>query len=424
MCQLTKPLNQAPLSPLPIPDLAKQTKKGSSRLKFWETNSRYHCAALGTCLTLKELRQIGKKAGIKNMREWTDYEMHVSFIHTLDEKSYISTLVNKLLDKKYKISILRFSKTKTEQERAELWNEAVLTGDIAGAFWAILTHPASTENLLFQVYGKVHMLSHLSGATARIDMKEFYQLEQLNESLENKIKKNEVVANKKLEKKEKQLIQLKSKLSTLEIENEKLLSAQQELETIKNSPLVENLQNQVNKLSRNYEMAVANQARAEKSEEELKQHANKDQRQKQQMEEQLGHLAEDKIRLENTLSNLLSDKQQDSVDNCASCPNENPDLCGRCVLYIGGRSSQYSHFRQLVEQQNGTFIHHDGGREDGHQKLASIVSKADVVLCPLDCVSHNAMNAVKRHCQNNTKQLVFIPHASLSAFTKGLGEVN
>jgi len=424
MCQLTKPLNQAPLSPLPIPDLAKQTKKGSSRLKFWETNSRYHCAALGTCLTLKELRQIGKKAGIKNMREWTDYEMHVSFIHTLDEKSYISTLVNKLLDKKYKISILRFSKTKTEQERAELWNEAVLTGDIAGAFWAILTHPASTENLLFQVYGKVHMLSHLSGATARIDMKEFYQLEQLNESLENKIKKNEVVANKKLEKKEKQLIQLKSKLSTLEIENEKLLSAQQELETIKNSPLVENLQNQVNKLSRNYETAVANQARAEKSEEELKQHANKDQRQKQQMEEQLGHLAEDKIRLEKTLSNLLSDKQQDSVDNCASCPNENPDLCGRCVLYIGGRSSQYSHFRQLVEQQNGTFIHHDGGREDGHQKLASIVSKADVVLCPLDCVSHNAMNAVKRHCQNNTKQLVFIPHASLSAFTKGLGEVN
>ena len=423
MCQLTKPLNQAPLSPLPIPDLAKQTKKGSSRLKFWETNSRYHCAALGTCLTLKELRQIGKKAGIKNMREWTDYEMHVSFIHTLDEKSYISTLVNKLLDKKYKISILRFSKTKTEQERAELWNEAVLTGDIAGAFWAILTHPASTENLLFQVYGKVHMLSHLSGATARIDMKEFYQLEQLNESLENKIKKNEVVANKKLEKKEKQLIQLKSKLSTLEIENEKLLSAQQELETIKNSPLVENLQNQVNKLSRNYEMAVANQARAEKSEEELKQHANKDQRQKQQMEEQLGHLAEDKIRLEKTLSNLLSDKQQDSVDNCASCPNENPDLCGRCVLYIGGRSSQYSHFRQLVEQQNGTFIHHDGGREDGHQKLASIVSKADVVLCPLDCVSHNAMNAVKRHCQNNTKQLVFIPHASLSAFSKGLNEV-
>lgn len=46
MCQLTaNPLNQKPLSPLPIPDLSNKVKKHTSRLKFWEINSRYHCAA-------------------------------------------------------------------------------------------------------------------------------------------------------------------------------------------------------------------------------------------------------------------------------------------------------------------------------------------------------------------------------------------
>ncbi len=423
MCQSTaNPLNQQLLSPLPIPDLSNTVKKYSSRLKFWEINSRYHCAALGTCLTLKELRKIGKKAKIEGMNAWTDYEMHVSFIHALDDKCYVSTLVNKLLDKKYKLNIFHLSKTKTEHERIDLWNKAVNTGDIAGAFWALLTHPDTIENTLFQVYGKVHMLSHLSGATARIDMREFHQLEQRNDLQKITIKKNEAIANKKLDKKDTLFNDIKAQLSALQKDNQHLRSAKQELDAIKSNPLVENLQNQLSQLSFELKNAQASNKRTASSEKKWKQIATIEQEQKQQFKQQLGNLTEDKISLENTLSALLGN-QQDGVDNCASCPNSNPDLCGRCVLYIGGRSGQYTHFRQLVEQQNGTFIHHDGGREDGYQKLASIVSKADVVLCPLDCVSHNAMNMVKRHCQNNTKQLVFIPHASLSAFSKGLDEV-
>ena len=423
MCQLTpKPLSQAVTSPLLVPGLIKQSKKRTSRLKFWEINGRYHCAAVGTCLTLNDLRLIGRKARVKEMNTWTDYEMHVTFIHTLDEKCHISNLVNKQLDKKYKINILQFSKTKCEQDRVDLWHEAVVTGDIAGAFWAMLTHPDSTENTLFQVYGKVHMLSHLSGATARIDMIEFYHLEKKNKALEEQIKKNETISNKKIEKKEKQLSRTKEQLAAIKLVNKALRSDQKELEVIKKAPLVENLQDKLEKANFELETALDAKQRAENTEEKWKQRATREQEQKQQFELQLANLEEEKLSLENTLSNLLG-KKQDGVDDCASCPNTNTDLCGRCVLYIGGRGSQYTHFRQLVEQQNGTFVHHDGGREDGHQKLASIVSKADVVLCPLDCVSHTAMNAVKRHCQNNTKQLVFIPHASLSAFSKGLEEV-
>jgi hypothetical protein len=38
-------------------------------------------------------------------------------------------------------------------------------------------------------------------------------------------------------------------------------------------------------------------------------------------------------------------------------------------------------------------------------------------------VSHDAMQRVKRFCERNTKQLVFLPRASLAAFNRGLNTV-
>ncbi len=423
MCQIPSnkiPLS-APLSPLPIPNVDLKVNKRGSRLKFWELSSRFHCAALGTCLTLKELRQLGKKAHIDGIETWDDYYIHVSFLKALDTKCYVSTLVNKLLDKKYKINILSFSKTKTEEERVALWNKAVNTGDIAGAFWAMLTHPDTTEETLFQIYGKVHMLSHLSGATARIDMREFHMLEERNHALQEQINTNEVVFNKKLDKKEEQLANLKAELSELQQEKGLYEQAKVELNQIKETPFIHRFQDEIKQLKIELENARLNAERLEKNCQKWEAIATHAQEQNDVLEQQLDNLSDEKLSVENTLTSLLS-QGSESIDSCEACPNSNSDLCGRCVLYIGGRNSQYTHFRKLVEQQNGAFIHHDGGREDGHQKLASIVSKADVVVCPLDCVSHTAMNAVKRHCQINTKQLVFIPHASLSAFSKGLTE--
>jgi len=423
MCELhSNTLHQDTLSSLPIPQLDQKIVKRVRRLKFWDVSMVYHCAALGTCLTLKELRQLGKKANVQGMEAWDDYNIHVSFLKTLDTKCYLSTLVNKLLDKKYKINILHFSKTKSEEDRMELWKEAVSTGDIAGAFWAILTHPDSGDDNLFEVYGKVHMLSHLSGATARIDLREFHRLEKSNDALLTQLNTNELIFNKKLEKKEDQLTELKIKTSQLQDEQKCFIQAETELNNIKNSPHAKKLNEEITDLKTELESTRSNTEHLEISNQKWEALATQELEKNSVLEQQLKDEIEEKKSIEYTLSNLLK-KEDGSIDDCESCPNTNPDLCGRCVLYIGGRNSQYAHFRQLVEQQNGAFIHHDGGREDSSQKLASIVSRADVVVCPLDCVSHNAMNAVKRHCQINTKQLVFIPHASLSAFSKGLTEV-
>lgn len=42
------------------------------------------------------------------------------------------------------------------------WEETLKQGDIPGAYWAALTHPAAT--IVTRIFADVHMLSHLVGA--------------------------------------------------------------------------------------------------------------------------------------------------------------------------------------------------------------------------------------------------------------------
>ena len=64
------------------------------------------------------------------------------------------------------------------------------------------------------------------------------------------------------------------------------------------------------------------------------------------------------------------------------------------------------HFRALVESANGRFAHHDGDIEDGAQRLDRVLSQADVVLCPIDCVSHSAYLRAKKFCKRAAKTFV------------------
>ena len=61
-----------------------------------------------------------------------------------------------------------------------LWREAVQRGEIPGAYWATLTHPATTQALVRDAFGEVHMLSHLVGAANRADIRRLCRLEAEN----------------------------------------------------------------------------------------------------------------------------------------------------------------------------------------------------------------------------------------------------
>lgn len=101
----------------------------------------------------------------------------------------------------------------------------------------------------------------------------------------------------------------------------------------------------------------------------------------------------------------------------AQCPG--PDLCGKTILYVGGMHKLIPHYKKLVEQSGAEFIHHDDGREDSRAMLAKLLCRADAVLCPVDCVSHDACQRVKRMCKRYQKPFVMMRGSGLSALTQG-----
>ena len=90
--------------------------------------------------------------------------------------------LQKALDRRHQPSINQFAKAKDAASVAALWEEFA-RGDIPGAYWALLTHPAATDTMVKEVFGKVHMLSHLVGAANRADIRRLRQLEEDNAAL-------------------------------------------------------------------------------------------------------------------------------------------------------------------------------------------------------------------------------------------------
>lgn len=102
------------------------------------------------------------------------------------------------------------------------------------------------------------------------------------------------------------------------------------------------------------------------------------------------------------------------------CPQTGLPCGARCLLYVGGRLRLCRHYRALAEQNGWSFMHHDGGLEAGLGRLAAILPRADAVICPVNCVSHGAMQRVRHFCKQSPTQLMLLRSASLSAFAKAL----
>jgi hypothetical protein len=59
---------------------------------------------------------------------------------------------------------------------------------------------------------------------------------------------------------------------------------------------------------------------------------------------------------------------------------------------------------------------HDGGIEDRKATLCALLPRADVVVFPVDCISHNAMDIVKRVCNQSGIDYHPLRSASVASF--------
>ncbi|WP_167506083.1 DUF2325 domain-containing protein [Desulfosediminicola flagellatus] len=144
------------------------------------------------------------------------------------------------------------------------------------------------------------------------------------------------------------------------------------------------------------------------------------------LEQKCARLQNDNERKDQQIQRLkeaLLRKGESDCQNCSDkdspeCPGE--DLCGKRILYVGGMHKMVQHYRKIIEERGGEFMHHDGGKEIAKSRLPGMIYQADAVVCPIDCVSHDACLSVKKYCKQSQKPYLMMRGSGLSSLTREL----
>ena len=87
---------------------------------------------------------------------------------------------------------------------------------------------------------------------------------------------------------------------------------------------------------------------------------------------------------------------------------------------MGGRVAQVPAYREVVETRGAEFLYHDGGEENNLNQLVGTLAAADLVICQVGCISHNAYWRVKEHCKKTGTPCAFVETPSKSALERAL----
>jgi hypothetical protein len=388
---IVRPLQQ-PLTrrDVPIPEAPNR------RTKIWEFSTNLHCSIIGTCLSTQELRQVLRKLG-RAPEGSTDHELHGIAVTLVSRHDEPARRLHKALDHSHRLAVSQFDRASTEDEVRVLWRDAVKRGDIPGGYWATLTHEAATRTLIREAFGEVHMLSHLVGSANRADIRRLQALEQERASLAQKLDDHAQAMHDAIQARDRQINDLRHALNRpAEVEASD--------ETIHLRALIADLE-------RRLEAETARRVSLEIRLTDAVSQAGAHQRALLDAQRTAESASAERDAIEQSL--LLSFDHADT-------PEAETWLSGHQVLYVGGRPNQVPAMKAAVEHLGGTLLHHDGGIEHHIVLLPGLVSRADVVVFPVDCVSHEAANAVKTHCQLVGKVYLPLRSSGITSLIAGL----
>jgi hypothetical protein len=391
------------LAPLPPPLVKRpmatqpddQEDPATRRTKIWEFSQNLHCSIIGTCLSTGELRQTLTRLSLARS-DWTDHDMHHKAVSLAARHDQAAKLLHKALDRRHKLPISQFGKARTEAELTALWRDAVKRGDIPGAYWAVLTHPATTQALVRLVFGEVHMLSHLVGAANRADIRRLCDLEQQNAELEAKLRRQQEALHQAVVTRDASIRDLRQSLRQRLTEEAPVATGD---EGSALPALVADLEKRLAAESRR---RAAVETRLTQTRDELaRERSARD------------VLESEAATLRAELSTIEADLHPEAAETSWR-------MDGVSLLYVGGRPNQITHLRALSERRGAELLHHDGGIEHHPDLLAGLASRADIVLFPVDCVSHDAALMVKRLCRQTGKPFIPLRSASTTSFLAAL----
>lgn len=129
------------------------------RVRLAELDVYLHVSVIGICLAKADLRDIVERYTGCDLAQASDFEMHLAAVQIASEGGPGADALHALLDKRYDREIRRFEHARDESELCELWSAEKRSGGIAGAYWALITHPRTTCELRQRIVGDVHGVS-------------------------------------------------------------------------------------------------------------------------------------------------------------------------------------------------------------------------------------------------------------------------
>lgn len=375
-----------------------ETHPVARRSKLTELNPHVHCSVIGTCLGTAELRKLIPRYCDLDRQRASDLEIHHAAVQLAGEGGPAAKAIHKALDDRYESTVKQFRSLKTDDELRDGWNDCLKSGDVPGAYWALMTHPHVTADLRQQAFGDVHMLSHLVGAANRADIRRLLALQQENDALNARVESQqlrlqEVTAERQMlsaslaeqaihkpaEGVSEQLTLLQARINALEVDlqaRDQLLAHQTHRRTI---------------------------AEAKTQIDEAHIQALQEQR-------------ESSLTLIHTLSDELSaveatlrDRMEPSSEKAVFASV----LQDRRIVYVGGRPTSNHIIKNFVQSAGGELQLHDGGIEDRKGLLAAALPRASMVVFPVDCIDHDSMSMLKRTCEKH--QIPYYPLRTASA---------
>ena len=368
-------------------------------LKIWQLAHHTHCLIIGTCLELRDLRKIGRKLGLKFKPDFPiDYQLHAYFVNEAEHSTPAAKLLNQLLDHRFSRYIQRISKLENTDLLLAEWELALAEGNMPGPFWALMSYSKTPPDLQERAYADVHMLSHIKGATRRENIRQNKKNERELEDVKLKLKSTRKHHFERMNEKSREIEVL---------HHSKHTKVEQKDSHVTNFCISENkeLKGEILRFKNRLKTEITSKN---------KERTNLNQTIKL-LQSSIRSLEEENATLKKEIKSceLLPDHK--IIEK-----NKKVDLNNRCILYVGGQSKCVSRYQEIVASLNGKLLHHDGGKEKSLHELEQAISQADTVVFPCDCVSHSAVQKVKKLCRKKCKRYDPLRSSGLSSLLTAL----
>ena len=366
------------------------------RARLQELDPHFHCPIIGTCLGTADLRKLVPKFS-EVERKAGDLEIHHAAVQLASQSAQGSKALNKLLDTLFAADIKRFQSCRSVEELQAVWNERLKNGEVPGAYWAIMTHPLVSAHLQQRVFGEVHMLSHLVGAANRADIRRLIALEEENARLKDKADRQQ------------------QRLHQLGAERDALMCRTTPQATPAPDDRIAALEAQVRMLEAQMlareQLAAHHEGRSTRLEEQLRALTQQSEQLRDALRESRNAADEMRVELNALDRHLTEARMRDEPDGVSP-----RILAGKRIVYAGGRPHSTQAIASMVKEAGGELILHDGGIEERRGLLPSALAGADLVLFPVDCISHNSVTLLKRACERHQIPYHPLRTASMASF--------